>query len=268
MVLYKAGGGSMPAVVAILGLFAGSAVYAEFHPAWVQFSGAHAWHEQAVTLPQLIAMDQGWGVIAVVLLGGVCCWYWWRLGLWRTPLQSAEGYLPLWQAALLLAGAGLLSVLGTGMPMGVTTSYAKAAAFFEGLVAPGHAQQLSYFTAQPIRYLLPYGGPQLSGGAGALFDVVALIQFPLIAGILIGAAVSAIRLGEFQLHWRLSWQQAIRRSTWALAVCPGSRMTPGCNVWHLLGGLPLLTLQSLLFLLGLLPGAWVGGQLLVKLSTR
>jgi len=45
----------------------------------------------------------------------------------------------------------------------------------------------------------------------------------------------------------------------------GSRMTPGCNIWHLLGGLPLFTMQSLLFLVGLLPGAWLGAILLRRL---
>lgn len=267
-VLYKAGGGSMPAVVAILGLLAGSAVYAEIHPQWIEFAGAHVWPGRAVTLPQLTGVSQGWGVSALVLLGGGCCWRWWRQGLWRTPAQGADGYLPLWQTALLLAGVGILSVLGTGMPMGVTTSYAKVAAFFEGLVAPGHVQQVSYFSAQPIRYTLPYGGPQLSGGAGAQFDVVALIQFPLIAGIVLGAAVSAVRLGEFQRYWRLSWQQAIMVFCGGMIMALGSRMTPGCNVWHLLGGLPLLTLQSLLFLVGLLPGSWIGGQLLMKMSMK
>jgi len=267
-VLYKAGSGSMPAIVAILGLLTGSAVYAEFHPLWVKFAGAHVWHGQAITLPQLTGMSQGWGVSAVVLFGGGCCWLWWRKGVWRAPVQSAEGYLPLWQAALVLAGAGLLSVLGTGMPMGVTTSYAKVAAFLEGVVAPGHVQQVAYFNAQPILYTLPHGGPQLSGGGGPLLDVVALIQFPLIAGIVLGATVSAVRLDEFRLRWRLSRQQATMVFCGGVIMALGSRMTPGCNVWHLLGGLPLLTLQSLLFLVGLLPGAWMGGQLLVKLSVK
>ena len=81
--------------------------------------------------------------------------------------------------------------------MGVTTSYAKAAAFFEGLVAPGHVAQVSYFTAQPIRYTLPHGGPQLAGGGGPALDVVALIQFPLIAGIVLGAALSAVASANF-----------------------------------------------------------------------
>jgi hypothetical protein len=45
----------------------------------------------------------------------------------------------------------------------------------------------------------------------------------------------------------------------------GSRMAQGCNVWHLLGGLPLFSLPSLLFLVGLFPGAWLGGRWLRRL---
>jgi len=265
-VLYKAGAGSMPAWVAIGGLLAGSAVYAEIHPQWVKVAKASAWHDQAVTLPQLTGLAPGWWVTGVALLGGWCCWQWRRQGLWQAPVQQPEGYLPLWFTALVLSGSGLLSVLGTGMPMGVTTAYAKMAAFIEGVVASDHVQQLVYFTAQPIRYNLPYGGPQLSGGGGPVLDVVALIQFPLIAGILLGAACSAVLIGEFQLRWRLSWKQVTSVFCGGVIMALGSRMTPGCNVWHLLGGLPLLTLQSLLFLAGMLPGAWIGGRLLVRLT--
>jgi uncharacterized membrane protein YedE/YeeE len=265
-VLYKAGGGSLPAGLAILGLLAGSAVYAEIHPYWNRLAQATAWPDPAVTLPQLSGVSPGWWVTMAALCGGWFCWQWQRRGLWRTPGQHAEGYVPLWVTALVLAGLGLLSVAGTGMPMGVTTSYAKAAAFFEQLVVPGHVAQVSYFTVQPIRYVLPYGGPQLSGGGGPVLDVVSLIQFPLIAGIVLGAATSALMLGEFHPRWRLSLLQAIMVFAGGVIMALGSRMTPGCNVWHLLGGLPLLTLQSLLFLAGMVPGAWLGGRLLLRLN--
>jgi uncharacterized membrane protein YedE/YeeE len=266
-VLYKLGGGSLPAGLAILGLLAGSALYAEIHPFWSQLAQASAWHDRAVTLPQLTGLAPGWWVVGLALPGGWCCWQWRRQGLWRDASQ-AEGSLPSWVTALVLAGLGLLSVLGTGMPMGVTTSYAKAAAFLEGLVAPGHVARVAYFVAQPICYTLPHGGPQLTGGGGPVLDVVALIQLPLIAGVVLGAAISAVSLGEFHPRWRLSWRQAGMVFAGGVVMALGSRMTPGCNVWHLLGGLPLLTMQSLLFLAGIIPGAWLGGRLLLRLNAN
>jgi uncharacterized membrane protein YfcA len=45
-------------------------------------------------------------------------------------------------------------------------------------------------------------------------------------------------------------------------------MAPACNLWHLWGGLPILALQSLLFLAGMVPGAWIGSRLLTRLVVR
>jgi hypothetical protein len=265
-VLYKLGGGNLFAGVALFGLLAGSALYAEFHPFWSQLAKAGAWPDAGVTIPQLTGVAPGWWVAGVAILGGGWCWHWRRQGLWCTPAQQAEGYLPLWLTALVLAGLGLLSVVGTGMPMGVTTSYAKAVGFLEEFVAPSHVAQVAYFTAQPIRYALPFGGPQMTGGAGPVLDVVALIQFPLIIGIVLGALISALLLGEFHPRWRMPWRQVLMVFAGGVIMALGSRMTPGCNVWHLLGGVPLLTMQSLLFLAGLLPGAWLGGRLFLRLT--
>jgi hypothetical protein len=57
-----------------------------------------------------------------------------------------------------------------------------------------------------------------------------------------------------------------RQLAWAFSggVIMGlaSRMAPTCNIWHLLGGLPILSLSSILFVAGLLPGAWLGGRML------
>jgi len=45
-------------------------------------------------------------------------------------------------------------------------------------------------------------------------------------------------------------------------------MTPACNIRHLWGGVPLLAMQSLLFLVGLLPGTWIGATLLSRFVIR
>jgi hypothetical protein len=136
----------------------------------------------------------------------------------------------------------------------------------ESFVAPGHVADVAYFPDQPIRYVLPNGDAQLAGGGGPVLDVVALIQFPLIAGIILGALASALRLGEFHPRRGLPRRQLLMVFSGGVIMALGARMTPGCNVWHLLGGLPLLTMQSLLFLAGMLPGAWLGGRLFLRLN--
>jgi hypothetical protein len=43
-----------------------------------------------------------------------------------------------------------------------------------------------------------------------------------------------------------------------------ARLASGCNIMHLWGGLPIFSVQSCFFLLGLFPGAWLGGRLLIR----
>jgi hypothetical protein len=151
------------------------------------------------------------------------------------------------------------------MPMGVTTSYAKAAAFLEQLVAPVHVASLTYFTMPSLHYRLPFGATQQAAGAAPVFDVLALIQVPLIVGIVLGALFSALLLGEFRPRWKVPGRQVLMVFAGGIIMALGSRMGQGCNVWHLLGGLPTFTMQSLLFLAGLLPGAWLGAAALRRL---
>lgn len=263
-VLYKLGGGSVLAGVGLLGLLAGSALYAEFHPWWARVAGSMRLHDRAVTFPQLTGTHPLWWVAALLLVGGGLCWRWRHEWLYSGS-APAEGYIRPWVTALALAVLGLLSVLGTALPMGVTSPYAKAAAYLEQMVAPEHVASLKFFTAQPIRFRLPFGTEEMSGGAGPVFDVMTLTQGTLVVGIILGAFLSALLLKEFRPHWRIPGRQVLMVFAGGVIMALGSRMTPGCNIWHLLGGLPLFIMQSLLFLVGLLPGAWLGTLLLRRL---
>jgi len=150
------------------------------------------------------------------------------------------------------------------MPLGITTSYAKMAAMVESLCWPQHVAQVAYFQALPLKMTNPLTGLVMNGGGGPALDGIALAQFPIIAGIILGSAGSAILLGEWRCHVRLPFRQYLSAFVGGILLALASRMTPACNVWHLLGGLPILGLQSLLFLAGLLPGAWLGGRLLTS----
>ena len=99
-------------------------------------------------------------------------------------------------------------------------------------------------------------------------DAYALIQFPLIAGIVLGGALSAVMLKEFRLYVKLPWHQYLSAAIGGIIMGLASRMAPACNIWHLLGGLPILAAQSLLFLAGLLPGAWLGSLLVSRVVIR
>lgn len=262
-VLYKLGGGSLLALVALLGLLSGSALYAEMHTWWVPLARQTAFATAAETLPQWLGIPATGPVLVLAALGGYCCWRWWQAGHWARR-NAAQGFIPLWATAGGLAVLNTAAVLLSGIPMGVTTTYAKAVAWLEAWLVPGHVTSLAYFTATPVRYALPLDGVLRSGGAGPHFDIVAMVQLPLIAGIVGGAWLSAHLLDEFRIVWKVPSAQVFLAFTGGLLMALGSRMTPGCNVWHLWGGLPLLTMQSLLFAGGLLPGAWLGGKVLQR----
>ena len=265
-VLYRLGSGSWLALVALAGLVGGSAFYAELHPWWISLTANLRLGSDA-TLPALTGIPGPfWAVVMLCL----------SLWLWRGGAESSRrerlvglrGYLAPHHAALGLALCGTVSLLLVGMPMGVTTAYAKFAAFFEQWVMPRHAAALEFFLQQPFSYTPPFSGEQIPGGGGAYLDAIALIQFPLIFGVVAGAAFSAWRLGEFRCRFRPPQLQVWVAFAGGFIMGVASRLTPGCNVWHIWGGLPHLALSSMLFFAGLFPGAWVGTQLIQRVIMR
>ena len=262
--LYRLGAGSFPGLLAFLGLVAGSTLFACLYPQWTSVSRALALPTKAVTLPQLLGLPPWLLVLPLVLVLFALIWRWFSDGtMYRGSV--VDGYLQPWQAALGLALIGAASVLLVGMPLGITTSYAKFGAMLLQPLAPEYYASLKYFQLVPLRYTPPLGGGLISGGPGFECDAVALIQFPLICGIVAGSAWSAIRLGEWRLQVKLPWRQVVSAVLGGIIMGLASRMAPACNIWHLFGGLPILALQSFLFLAGLFPGAWLGGMLLTRL---
>ena len=260
--LYKLGAGSLPAVCAFSGLLAGSALYAEFHPYWKQLALATRLGD-AASLPQLLGMSPT-PVVCILLIGmGGVLYHWQRKGLLLLP-NRVRGYLQPRTAALLLAVIGLVSFSLLGMPLGITTSYAKGGAFFEKMLFPGHVASLGYFQGRGFEYFLPLANQTLKAGAGPFWDGLALVQFPLISGIIIGSAVSAIWMGKITLRFNIPLRQLFSALLGGIIMGLAARMSPACNVWHLLGGIPLLSLQSLLFSFGLFPGAWLGTLVLTR----
>lgn len=261
--LYRLGSGSRLALWGLAGLIGGSALYAEIHPFWSKLKKMTTLDPQTVTLPQWLGLPSWPFVLALVLVTGVLIWR--RPQAFSPPpgWREMDGYIPPPYAALTLAGVGMLSVILYGKPLGVTASYAKFAAHLEQLLVPGHLAATPFFQAQsPI--VFPFVPGTLSAGPGPTFDGIAVMQYPLILGILLGSALSAWKLGEWRWTPGVSWRQTGSVLLGGLLMGLASRMAAGCNIWHLWGGLPVFSVQSYLFLLGLFPGAWLGGRFLVR----
>jgi len=265
--LYKLGSGSLLSAVAFLGMLGGSALYAEFHPAWAAFGKATALPTTGITLPQTLGINPALLIVPSLALASVFIWKWYRADQFTRP-AVVDGFIQPGKAALLLSVLGLVSYILIGMPLGITTSYAKLGGILEGLVAPAHVAQLAYFQALPLNYTPPLADTAIQGGPGPALDAIAAIQYPLIVGIVLGAAISALRLGEFRIYYKLPAVQYASALAGGVLVGLAARMTPGCNIWHLWGGIPILANQSLLFLLGLVPGAWLGSRVLARYVIR
>ena len=261
--LYRLGAGSRLALWAVIGMILGSALYAEIHPFWSTLKQLTSFGPQAVTLPQWSGLSPWLFVLILVVVTGL-------LILWRpqafVPLpdwREVKGYIPPLYAALALAGVGTLSVILFGRSLGVTTSYTKVAAHLEQMLIPGHLAATAFFqTQKPV--IFPFVPEPLTVGPGPTFDGIVVMQYPLIIGIILGSALSAWQLGEWRWSAGANWRQTSSVLAGGVLMGLASRMATGCNIQHLWGGLPIFSVQSLLFLAGILPGAWLGGRLLVR----
>lgn len=262
--LYRMGAGSLAGFAAFGGLLAGSALYAAIHPRWVSFSGAATFFRGRITVPQFLEVDAAAVVLPAAIAAGLVLMKWRREGkLGRSAGPS--GSISPWAAAVLLAVVGVLAYVASGMPVGVTTSYAKIAAYADSALFGGSLSETAYFRTSPLNVVNPVTGVALRGGPGPAFDAIAAVQMPIILGVVLGGALSALSLREFVIRWKVPPVQLLSAFFGGLLMGLASRMAPGCNIWHLMGGLPVLAFQSILFVAGLFPGAWIGARALVKI---
>jgi len=265
--LYKLGSGSALSLTAFCGLVLGSGLYADFHPAWAGFAKSTLLVPGKVTMAQILGVDPLAPVLVVSVPALVLLYRWWKKGELLRPAFAA-GYLQPYQAALALSLINAASYVLISMPMGVTSTFTKIAAFIDSLLFPGHFESLAYYKNVPLNTVNNLTGMVLQGGVGPAFDALSLIQFPLVFGIIAGSALSAFLLKEFTIQFRVPLRQYVLAGIGGMVMGLASRMAPTCNVWHLMGGLPILAASSILFLLGMLAGSWLGGRLLLKVLAR
>ena len=259
--LYKMGSGSLLSLVAFIGLLLGSTVYAEIHHLWSGLAKATTFASGKVTLSQLFEVPSFTLTIPLVILGTI---YLYGIKAKLVRKSFVEGDIQPWKAATILALLGGASYVFVGMPLGITTSYAKLGSSIEAIFAAEHVYSMPYFIGTPLNYTPPFTQTAITGGAGPQLDAVAAIQYPLVLFITLGAMFSAMHLKEFKVHYRLPMKQYITALAGGFILGLAARMVPGCNIWHLWGGIPILSMQSLIYGVALIPGTWLGSHFLAK----
>lgn len=262
--LHKLGSGNLTSLLAFFGMLAGSMLYAEIFPL---LSGLR----QAAVLTEHPTLLQAWPgggrLIAwgLIVLLAIPLLLWWRRRKMVLP-SAAAGYIQPWLAALILAGLNMLIYLLAGWPLAISAAYTKLAAYLEALVAPGYVAGLALFQ-QETRVVESLHG-RLSGGLGPYVDLIFISDLPLLLGIIFGAMISALLLKEFRLGPWPPLKQGLAAFAGGALVLMGARLAGGCNFKYILGGLPLLSFQAVLFTIGLLAGAWLGSLLLPRIILR
>ncbi|HHO48381.1 MAG TPA: YeeE/YedE family protein [Desulfobacteraceae bacterium] len=244
--LYKMAGGNLINWIAFAGILAGSLLYAEVHPLVQQFSS------QTILIHSITAAQNNSVLKAVILLtviaaGLLAIWKWSRHGGLNVT-AFAKGYIQPWKTAIILALLNFFYYVLSGTPMGITTAYAKAAAYLEQVFLPGHVAGLAYFQENSV--IFQAGETLITGGAGPRMDFISHTELALMVGIFSGALATALYYGEFRIYGLPPRRQATAALAGGILLAMGARIASGCNVKFFLGGLPLLAWQAIFFYCG------------------
>ncbi len=261
--LYKMGSGNLVSAFAFLGILFGSILFAIFYPMSLSFTQAVTLSRKTISLEQIA----GTAVIPLLLLllVSVFLFYkWYRERKW-TQKAYARGYLDPWKAAVLMAIVVSLSFITSGRPLSVTKGYAKLSAYLGGQSLFHSMSGLRFYKEDSLRLL---DGTIMRGGTGINIDAITITQIPLITGIILGAFFSSVRLKEFKINSLPPGKQIFSALIGGILMAVGSLMASGCNLWHIIGGLPVFALQSILFVSGLIPGAYIGSHIIKRIIIR
>ena len=171
---------------------------------------------------------------------------WPRRGCWRP--------WPYW------AGAVLLAVLNTVLakvyrPWGVTAAITNWAAGAWSLLG-GHPEQWGYYRTRGLPPLLAPGPgswlERILNDGGTLLDI----------GVVVGVLLAAASRSEFKLKPIRSGNQAIRAIVGGIFMGYGARLSYGCNIGALLGGIASQSLHGWVFGVFVVLGAAAGTAVL------
>ena len=251
--LYKVGGGSMANAITFCGVLFGGLVSAVLYPFVEVFARSTVFFSDKTALEHLIgsAADP---VVAAFLVITVLALSW-KGRRMRPQSGYARGYIAPWKASYMMAFVITVAVVVSGRPLAVNMGFEKLSGILGAAVLPSVVGKISYYNIRSPRFL--FGGI-MNGGAGPVIDSITISQLPLMAGIAGGSFVSSLRFREFRIKRLPPARQVFSAFSGGMLMAVGAFMAGGCNLWHMIGGLPVLALQSILFVVGVAGGSYLG----------
>ncbi|MCL7414236.1 MAG: YeeE/YedE family protein [ANME-2 cluster archaeon] len=153
-------------------------------------------------------------------------------------------YLPPWITGLLLAGLNTLLFVFFNRPWGIGGAEMKLVAAFENLIMPSHVSSnlhFQTFTPQVNWFVL------------------------LIIGMVIGSFISAKLGRDFKVRVPQERKWLAYTFVGGILMGLGERIGNGCNVGHILSGVPLFSIASIVGGAFIVVGAYVGSKIMVRL---
>lgn len=153
-------------------------------------------------------------------------------------------YLPVWASAGLLAIINVSLFISVGRPWSITTGESHLVAFIENLFIPEHVQGNLYF--QEYTPVLEWR---------------VFLDF----GIIVGAFIGAVLGRDFKIRIPAKKERFLQVFIGGILMGFGARLADGCNIGHIMSGLPQLAVSSILAFVSIAVGAFIGTKLLLRI---
>ncbi len=250
--LYGLGGGSTRLLMTLVFFMLGSLIGSAHFPWWLEMPslGAISLSEELGVKSALALQLLLFAVIAVAS---------WLIERHRhghsiaSPAGSAtwgrllRGPWPLLAGAVALALLNVVTLGMTGHPWTISFGYTLWGAEIAGGLGVDVAAWEFWTWSFPARALK----------AGVLADATSVMNFGIIAGAFLAAALA----GRFKPVWRLSWRALTAAALGGLLMGYGARLAFGCNVGAYFSGIASGSLHGWLWFISALLGTYLGLRL-------
>ncbi|MBT8072810.1 MAG: YeeE/YedE family protein [Gammaproteobacteria bacterium] len=176
----------------------------------------------------------------------------WRVGSIGFTERLVHGPWPLWWGVLGLAILSLATLLLAGYPWSITYAFGLWGAKIWGALG-GEPASWSYWSS---------GYPNLSLNSSVLLDTTSVMDF----GVILGALLAAALAGKYAPASRLGGKRLLTAVTGGLLLGYGARLGFGCNIGAMLGGIASGSLHGWLWMVAGFCGGIAGVRMRVWLG--
>jgi len=153
-------------------------------------------------------------------------------------------YFPPWFSALLLAILNTFLFILIGKPWGIGGGETKIVAFIENIFSPAHVSSNLHFQ---------------------IFTPEINWFVMMIIGIIIGSFISAKIGNDFKIRMPQERKWLVYTFVGGMLMGLGERIGNGCNVGHILSGVPQFSIGSIVGGFFIVVGAYIGSKIIVRL---